>query len=41
MIEWLQERGKYIAAEQWDKLVAINEKIHLKVTTDEDFLNKI
>ena len=41
IIEWLQERGKYIAAEKWDKLVDLNEKIHTKITTDKDFLDKV
>ena len=41
IIEWLQKRGDYIAAEKWDKLTDINNTIHKKITTDEDFLNKI
>ena len=41
IIEYLQERGKYIAEEKWDKLVKINDKIHKKITTDKDFLDKV
>ena len=41
IIEWLQKRGSYIAAEKWDKLVEINEIIHKRITTDEEFLNKV
>lgn len=41
IIEWLQKRGAFIASEKWDKLVKINDQIHTKITTNEDFLNKI
>lgn len=40
IIDTLKKRGAAIGAEKYDKVKEINAEIHLKITTDEDFLNK-
>lgn len=40
IIDQLKKRGAAIGSEKYEDVATINAEIHLRLTTDEDFLNK-